>query len=50
MEDKMKLSVYVTPEVKLLLDELYIKNIRDGTKKSYGEIVSEAVKKYITTN
>jgi len=42
--EKIKLTIYITKEAKAILDALYISHFKDGNKKSYGEIVDDALK------
>ncbi len=43
MNDKVKISIYLTPESKKKLDELYIYNMRREEKKSFGAIISDGI-------
>lgn len=47
MNDKIKVSVYLSPETKQKLDKIYTELILKGDKRSYGQLVTHAVENYI---
>lgn len=41
--DKIKVTIYLTMEHKALLDAMFVSCLMQGTKKSYGDIIGEAI-------
>lgn len=43
MNNKIKVSIYLTDEYRKKLNKLYTDGINNSVKKTYGEIISDAI-------
>lgn len=45
-KNTIKMSIYITPEVRAILDRYYAECLKNGKRKSYGQIITEAIYTY----